>query len=92
MTAKVTLDSAGAPIAIDPSLQLDILLGDADTALQEDGFAVWIVIDRLDVAFPQNADIERLALRALFRTYNDIQGRRRPESSFNSSIVSRLAN
>ena len=53
---------------------VDDLLADADQALAQLGFKVWIVIDRLDVAFVQHENVEQDALRALFKTYRDIQG------------------
>lgn len=36
-------------------------------------FKVWILIDRLDVAFADSPRLERNALRALFRVYSDLQ-------------------
>lgn len=41
--------------------------------LAETGFTLWIVFDRLDEAFQASPAIERPALRALLRTYLDIQ-------------------
>lgn len=34
----------------------------------------WILLDRLDVAFADNVDLEQNALRALFRVYLDLKG------------------
>lgn len=46
----------------------------AEKALEEENFSIWIVIDRLDVAFDQNERLERNALRALFKAYLDMLG------------------
>jgi len=43
-----------------------------DALLQED-LSVWLLFDRLDVAFADSLDLERNALRALFRAYNDVK-------------------
>ncbi|HBE78102.1 MAG TPA: hypothetical protein DDW65_10035 [Firmicutes bacterium] len=45
----------------------------ADNVLKESNFNLWIVFDRLDVAFLDSPELERNALRALFRTYNDLK-------------------
>ncbi len=44
-----------------------------DTCLAETGFKVWLVLDRLDEAFQAHPQVERPALRALFRAYLDMQ-------------------
>ena len=38
------------------------------------GFTVWILLDRLDVAFVESPILEQNALRALFRVYLDVLG------------------
>ncbi len=45
----------------------------ANTALDKEGLSVWLLFDRLDVAFADSLDLERNALRALFRAYNDLK-------------------
>lgn len=45
----------------------------ADEALEEQGKQVWITFDRLDVAFSDNPSLEMVALRTLFRVYNDLK-------------------
>jgi len=57
-------------------LSVDDLLSSADEALADLGFAVWLVLDRLDVAFVQHDAVEKKALRALFKAYLDMQGLR----------------
>ena len=56
-------------------LPLDELLGLANGVLDEARLTLWIAFDRLDVAFAETPDLERNALRALFRAYNDLKGR-----------------
>lgn len=51
---------------------VDSLLRDANAALQKLSFGLWIILDRLDVAFVQHEDLEKNALRALFRAYLDM--------------------
>jgi hypothetical protein len=51
----------------------DELLQHAQSTLEEHGCNVWILLDRLDVAFADSDDLERRALLALFRVYLDLQ-------------------
>jgi hypothetical protein len=44
-----------------------------DLALENSSISLWILIDRLDVAFSENIELETNALRALFKVYNDIK-------------------
>ena len=52
---------------------VDDFLELADTALADSEFDVWIVLDRLDVAFITHQQLEQNALRALFIGYRDMQ-------------------
>ncbi|HEY2484914.1 MAG TPA: hypothetical protein VGI36_07180 [Candidatus Binataceae bacterium] len=64
------------PTGIEESLgcvSVEQLLEWTNLALEEAGFRVWLVLDRLDVAFAESADLERNALRALFRVYLDLR-------------------
>jgi hypothetical protein len=51
---------------------LDDLLSLANDALLEQGTAIWILFDRLDVAFADSPEVERLGLRALLKAYLDL--------------------
>lgn len=55
-------------------ISIDELLRHADQALTQLDFSVWILLDRLDVAFEQHEDLEQNALRALFKAYLDMNG------------------
>lgn len=52
----------------------DTLLLIANQAFQGLGYTLWILLDRLDVAFAETQELEENALRALFRVYLDMQG------------------
>jgi len=51
---------------------LDELLAFANRELEEQGFSIWLLLDRLDVAFSEDQQMEKLALWALFRVYLDM--------------------
>jgi hypothetical protein len=53
-------------------VSVDELLDLADSVFVEHGYRAWILLDRLDVAFADTPELERNALRALFRAYLDI--------------------
>jgi hypothetical protein len=81
------LDAAGNPdfngkiTFVEPSIEqtsngfisVDELLKEAAKALDSSGYRIWITIDRLDVAFDESSDLEKNALRALFKAYRDIR-------------------
>lgn len=52
---------------------IDSLLNLANQALKEYAkYNVWLLLDRLDVAFAESVELEKNALRALFRVYLDL--------------------
>lgn len=53
-------------------VSVDYLLGEGHRALKDLGIKLWILLDRLDVAFAETPELEENALRALFRVYLDI--------------------
>jgi len=53
-------------------VSVDALLAETDRALGSSGFSVWLLLDRLDVAFADTEALEGNALRALFRVYLDL--------------------
>jgi len=54
------------------TVSVDSLLDAADKALAQAGFQVWVLLDRLDVAFAEHEELETNALRALFKVYLDL--------------------
>lgn len=65
--AEKTPDQSLAEIPVDE------LLASANKALAKEERTLWLLFDRLDVAFSDSPELERNALRALFRTYNDLK-------------------
>jgi hypothetical protein len=55
-------------------ISVDELASLAEEALAEADFQIWVLLDRLDVAFAETHDLEKNALRALFRVYRDFAG------------------
>jgi hypothetical protein len=72
--AKVTLREPSSEQRKLGYASADSLLEMADKAFAEAGKKLWIVLDRLDVAFADSLDLEGNALRALFRVYRDLAG------------------
>lgn len=55
-------------------VSVDKLAELANAALLDANYQIWVLLDRLDVAFVESHDLERNALRALFRVYRDFGG------------------
>ncbi len=64
--------SEASRTATPESHSVEELLSLADRALKIGGVHVWVLMDRLDVAFAEDVDLESNALRALFRVYLDL--------------------
>jgi hypothetical protein len=73
LTTKITFDEPSASQAAEGSLFVDDLYEAANEALASAGSELWLVLDRLDVAFADSQELEENALRALFRVYRDLQ-------------------
>jgi hypothetical protein len=71
---KITLREPGNEQRRQGYVSADSLMEEADKALGEGKLNIWIVLDRLDVAFAESPALERNALRALFRVYSDFAG------------------
>lgn len=56
---------------------VDELLAIASSALDAAAYDVWFMIDRLDVAFNDSSELEKNAIRALFRAYRDMRNHAR---------------
>ena len=70
-TGKITFSEPSMEHAELTSVNKLLKLG--HDALKVGGIAVWLVLDRLDVAFADNTELEKNALRALFRVYLDMR-------------------
>lgn len=73
VTGKITLREPRSELREAGLVSVDSLLEDANVALEQVDFTVWLVLDRLDVAFEQHEELEQNALRALFKAYLDMQ-------------------
>ena len=73
-TGKITPGEPSPEERKSGSISVDELASIADKALTANGYTVWVLLDRLDVAFTENHDLEKNALRALFRVYRDFGG------------------
>lgn len=71
-SGKITFVEPTGAIA-SHAVSVDRLLAVANECLGQAKTTVWLVLDRLDVAFADNPGMEKNALRALFRTYLDLK-------------------
>jgi hypothetical protein len=71
---KITFEAPDAVGTREGAISVDELLALCNDALGEQGYAVWLLLDRLDVAFAESPELEHNALRALFRVYLDLLG------------------
>lgn len=72
LTGKITFREPSASVAGQGYISVDSLIEIADSALNDLGLKVWILLDRLDVAFVETTQLEENALRALFKVYLDL--------------------
>ena len=56
----------------DGYISIDELYDNVNAAMQENNLTLWIALDRLDIAFSENSELEKNALRALFKVYLDL--------------------
>lgn len=71
-TGKISLREPGEQGRKNGLTSVESLFQDANDALRNEGFELWLILDRLDVAFAENSILEENALRALFKTYRDL--------------------
>jgi hypothetical protein len=69
---KIIFSEPGRQASDSQLTSVDRLFNLADLALAEAKFQTWVLLDRLDVAFAEDVDLESNALRALFRVYLDL--------------------
>ncbi|PKN01877.1 MAG: hypothetical protein CVU77_02780 [Elusimicrobia bacterium HGW-Elusimicrobia-1] len=73
ITTKIIFGEPSAEQSAKGMVSLDHLLTLGDKALADAGYKLWVLLDRLDVAFADSPDLEQNALRALFHVYLDLQ-------------------
>lgn len=72
LIGKITLREPAAKESKLGLESIDRLLALANEALESAGYKLWILLDRLDVAFAETSELEANALRALFKAYMDL--------------------
>lgn len=72
VTGKIVLGEPPAALRHEGVVTVDDLLEMANQALAESGVSLWLLFDRLDVAFADTPELEANALRSLFRVYLDL--------------------
>lgn len=75
VTGKIVLGEPGQDLRKAGVVSIDSLFEDLDELLETNHLDVWVLLDRLDVAFIENHDLEANALRALIRAYSDLKNR-----------------
>lgn len=73
LTGKITFKTPTELQRKEGYKSVDELIEILDTYLGENNINFWILCDRLDVAFEQSLDLEKNALRALFKVYLDLE-------------------
>lgn len=69
ITTKITLREPSAEERTKGFVSVDELISICARVFENENFAVWLVFDRLDVAFAESRQLEANALRALFKVY-----------------------
>lgn len=72
VTGRIVFREPDAESVKQGAVSTGFLFKQADEALIQEGLSLWILLDRLDVAFDENSGLEKNALRALFKAYLDI--------------------
>lgn len=73
-TGKITLREPSPIARKGGSISIDELLELANASLGDVNHTLWLLLDRLDVAFVESTELENNALRALFKVYRDFSG------------------
>jgi hypothetical protein len=69
ITGKIVLREPSADLKTKGFVSIDTLFSILNDVLEENKLKVWFLLDRLDVAFVDNHELEANALRALIRAY-----------------------
>jgi hypothetical protein len=73
ITGKIVLKEPSSDLKANGFTSVDNLFSTLNEVLEEQKLRVWVLLDRLDVAFVENHELEANALRALVRAYADIR-------------------
>lgn len=72
LTGKISLSEPSSEERKSGTLSIDDLLNLLNLAFAKAKITVWLALDRLDVAFTDSEELERNAIRSLFRAYLDM--------------------
>lgn len=75
LVGRIVLREPSSDLRAKGLVSIDELFADLDAALKSYKRSVWVLLDRLDVAFVENHALEANALRALIRAYADLRSR-----------------
>lgn len=75
VTGKIVLREPSSALKANGFITIDSLFSYLNDALYDMNLKVWVLLDRLDVAFVENHALEANALRALIRAYADVRHR-----------------
>ncbi len=75
VSGKIVLKEPSSELKRNGVASIDNLYSILNEVLTERNLKVWVLLDRLDVAFVENHELEANALRALIRAYADIRHR-----------------
>lgn len=73
LTGKITLREPSPDERREGLRSMDSLFAALDETLAATSYTIWLVLDRLDVAFADSDEVEGNALRALFAVYSDLR-------------------
>lgn len=73
ITGKITFRTPSREERSQGYVSIDELLENLNVFLEDTNITFWILSDRLDVAFDESLDLEKNALRALFKVYRDLE-------------------
>lgn len=76
-SVKITLGEPSIAARESGVVSVDDLLRLASNSLETAELTIWVLFDRLDVAFAESRELEANALRALFKVYLDLLGESR---------------
>ena len=71
---RISFSEVGTTSSDQNTKSVDELLSILNGVLREKDIKVWILLDRLDVAFAEHPNLEANALKGLFRVYLDLLG------------------
>jgi hypothetical protein len=91
-SGKIFFKEPSAAAAATGIVSVEALFALADEALVRADLSIWLLFDRLDVAFAESLDLEQNALRALFVAYADVRQYERltPKIFLRSDIWTRI--